>query len=116
MQTGLDLGERAGSKANYFIAIQAEGLIVGFQRGIRLFLDELEKDATRIEVARAKTAGVLAGLSAENASDMLLLGKQILVADADARQAETRAGFCVGRNAPCPCGSGKKFKRCCGRE
>ena len=20
-----------------------------------------------------------------------------------------------GRNAPCPCGSGKKFKRCCGR-
>ncbi|MBI3758229.1 MAG: SEC-C domain-containing protein, partial [Deltaproteobacteria bacterium] len=22
----------------------------------------------------------------------------------------------VGRNEPCPCGSGKKFKRCCGRE
>ncbi|MGE9270311.1 MAG: preprotein translocase subunit SecA [Verrucomicrobiales bacterium] len=22
----------------------------------------------------------------------------------------------VGRNAPCPCGSGKKFKSCCGRE
>ncbi|MBK1827575.1 preprotein translocase subunit SecA [Haloferula rosea] len=22
----------------------------------------------------------------------------------------------VGRNAPCPCGSGKKFKACCGRE
>jgi uncharacterized protein len=21
----------------------------------------------------------------------------------------------AGRNAPCPCGSGKKFKRCCGR-
>jgi uncharacterized protein YecA (UPF0149 family) len=21
-----------------------------------------------------------------------------------------------GRNAPCPCGSGKKFKQCCGRE
>jgi uncharacterized protein YecA (UPF0149 family) len=20
----------------------------------------------------------------------------------------------VGRNQPCPCGSGKKFKRCCG--
>jgi uncharacterized protein YecA (UPF0149 family) len=20
----------------------------------------------------------------------------------------------VGRNAPCPCGSGKKYKRCCG--
>ncbi|MHC4065055.1 MAG: SEC-C metal-binding domain-containing protein [Planctomycetota bacterium] len=22
----------------------------------------------------------------------------------------------VGRNAPCPCGSGKKFKQCCGRK
>lgn len=24
-------------------------------------------------------------------------------------------GVKVGRNAPCPCGSGRKFKRCCGR-
>jgi SWIM/SEC-C metal-binding protein len=22
----------------------------------------------------------------------------------------------VGRNAPCPCGSGKKHKKCCGRQ
>ena len=22
----------------------------------------------------------------------------------------------IGRNAPCPCGSGKKFKKCCGRD
>jgi len=22
----------------------------------------------------------------------------------------------VGRNAPCPCGSGKKYKHCCGRS
>ncbi len=27
----------------------------------------------------------------------------------------TRAGPKVGRNDPCPCGSGKKFKQCCGR-
>lgn len=25
------------------------------------------------------------------------------------------AGGKVGRNDPCPCGSGKKFKKCCGR-
>ncbi len=24
-------------------------------------------------------------------------------------------GVKVGRNDPCPCGSGKKFKKCCGR-
>ena len=22
----------------------------------------------------------------------------------------------VGRNEPCPCGSGKKYKQCCGRN
>ena len=22
----------------------------------------------------------------------------------------------IGRNDPCPCGSGKKFKKCCGRD
>ena len=26
-----------------------------------------------------------------------------------------RSGQKIGRNAPCPCGSGKKFKKCCGR-
>jgi len=27
----------------------------------------------------------------------------------------TRQGSKVGRNDPCPCGSGKKYKKCCGR-
>ncbi len=26
-----------------------------------------------------------------------------------------RAGSKVGRNDPCPCGSGRKYKKCCGR-
>lgn len=26
-----------------------------------------------------------------------------------------RTGYKVGRNDPCPCGSGKKYKKCCGR-
>ena len=26
------------------------------------------------------------------------------------------AGPLIGRNAPCPCGSGKKHKHCCGRQ
>lgn len=32
-------------------------------------------------------------------------------------QAQTSAGSSkIGRNAPCPCGSGKKYKRCCGKQ
>ena len=30
------------------------------------------------------------------------------------RQAVAAGGTKIGRNAPCPCGSGKKYKRCCG--
>ena len=26
-----------------------------------------------------------------------------------------RADKKIGRNAPCPCGSGKKYKHCCGK-
>jgi len=31
------------------------------------------------------------------------------------KKPQTRSGGKVGRNAPCPCGSGKKYKKCCGR-
>jgi preprotein translocase subunit SecA len=30
-------------------------------------------------------------------------------------KAPVRAEESVDRNAPCPCGSGKKYKKCCGR-
>lgn len=33
----------------------------------------------------------------------------------ESRKPVTRAEK-VGRNAPCPCGSGKKYKQCCGRN
>ena len=37
------------------------------------------------------------------------------VREAPAVRQPVRAQPKVGRNAPCPCGSGKKFKKCCGR-
>jgi preprotein translocase subunit SecA len=40
------------------------------------------------------------------------------VADARADNVSKRrkvGGKKVGRNDPCPCGSGKKYKHCCGR-
>ncbi len=33
----------------------------------------------------------------------------------DPAPAVAHSGRKVGRNEPCPCGSGKKYKRCCGR-
>jgi preprotein translocase subunit SecA len=34
----------------------------------------------------------------------------------DAQPTTVRAGHKVGRNDPCPCGSGRKYKKCCGRS
>ena len=34
----------------------------------------------------------------------------------DSANKTVRKGKKVGRNDPCPCGSGKKYKKCCGRE
>ncbi len=36
--------------------------------------------------------------------------------EAAATKAPVKAGKQVGRNDPCPCGSGKKYKKCCGRN
>jgi preprotein translocase subunit SecA len=33
-----------------------------------------------------------------------------------AQQKTVVRGKKVGRNDPCPCGSGKKYKKCCGRK
>jgi uncharacterized protein YecA (UPF0149 family) len=31
-------------------------------------------------------------------------------------QQVVRSGAKIGRNDPCPCGSGKKYKKCCGAQ
>jgi preprotein translocase subunit SecA len=42
-------------------------------------------------------------------------GEDVAVAEAEKPQPFVRRGDKVGRNDPCPCGSGKKFKHCHGR-
>ena len=37
------------------------------------------------------------------------------VSDEVAKAQPVRSGPKVGRNDPCTCGSGKKYKKCCGR-
>ena len=38
------------------------------------------------------------------------------VDDTDTSNKTVRKGKKVGRNDPCPCGSGKKYKKCCGKD
>ncbi|HUU31368.1 MAG TPA: SEC-C metal-binding domain-containing protein, partial [Phycisphaerae bacterium] len=39
-----------------------------------------------------------------------------MAAEGEAVKTIVRTGTKVGRNDPCPCGSGKKYKKCCGRR
>jgi uncharacterized protein YecA (UPF0149 family) len=71
-------------------------------------------------------SGSLVGI--ELAVNATRFRRQMLTAEAMVRREEQRQGkplrrrgrrgqllsHRVGRNAPCPCGSGRKYKRCCG--
>ncbi len=46
---------------------------------------------------------------------ILVLRKLARIREAAGRPAPFARSSKVGRNDPCPCGSGKKYKRCCGR-
>jgi preprotein translocase subunit SecA len=51
--------------------------------------------------------------AAGSASDVV--SEAAAAAEAQAKAKPIRTGPKVGRNDPCPCGSGKKYKNCCGR-
>jgi preprotein translocase subunit SecA len=51
--------------------------------------------------------------SAAKASDVV--SEAAAAAEAQAKAKPVRTGPKVGRNDPCPCGSGKKYKNCCGK-
>ena len=44
-----------------------------------------------------------------------LLSRHLAETDQGGQQPVRRDGDKIGRNADCPCGSGKKYKKCCGR-
>jgi len=80
---------------------------VGFQK-FEAMIEAIESDATRY-VNRAlirdnlQREAVIRPVATHS-------GK-----DEDVKRKPVVKGSKVGRNAPCPCGSGKKYKNCCGR-
>ena len=53
-------------------------------------------------------------LLAKNHPDLYNLLEKIFKQDMASRSLSRKKGK-IGRNSPCPCNSGKKFKKCCGR-
>ena len=76
------------------------------------FLAENTGEQQSLETAAVAIHGVLPWAVAEYAH----IGRSIATAltEHDAEVPEPTRTAKVGRNAPCPCGSGKKYKHCCG--
>lgn len=91
-------------------AIKQEALQNLFRSAANLeeFLKQLHSSPQQLHSAEsASGGGVIEGKSSAGESKL----KLNLPKRKPSFNVET-----VGRNAPCPCGSGKKFKNCCGRQ
>jgi hypothetical protein len=90
----LDLGDDWDADfASLLVAdMKAQGIMIA-----RLEMESAEPHAQ--DALAEPIADVLAGLDRGGARQVPMLSRE----------------YAVGRNEPCPCGSGKKYKKCCGR-
>ena len=93
---------------------QQDPLIVYKKEGFELFQEMISR-------IKEETLGILYRIQIsepENIADLQQPKEQKLVFSSGDEPAKKnpvkRAQKKVGRNAPCPCGSGKKYKKCCG--
>jgi len=86
------------------IALGKEGALKSLRRRRYRLIDDLGKEMAWM--SRFQSAQASSGARPTPADDSPLF---------EVVEPYLRSGPKVGRNDPCPCGSGKKFKKCCGR-
>jgi uncharacterized protein YecA (UPF0149 family) len=91
------------------LAFEAGGNLGLLVRRLIAELAEKQRERIRLEAEIAEKERLLARTAAARPS--LPYGRQ-----AGAAGASTGNPHRIGRNDPCPCGSGKKFKSCCMRR
>jgi len=98
--------------------VQCMRILYAMKRPINLSLDQHIIDKARVAAA-ADGVSMSAWVSSLVAAKTRQLASSAPVALPPPSQEEKPADNTkeppIGRNAPCPCGSGKKFKKCCGR-
>jgi hypothetical protein len=100
-----------------FIWVLLQALIIAAAQFVS---DELSDSATPADVARIEAAydartGHEVRHEVEVAVEQALVRYYGQQSGSRSPHPETRKREKVGRNDPCPCGSGIKYKRCCGR-
>jgi preprotein translocase subunit SecA len=94
---------------------QQDPLIVYKKEGFDLFQDTISR-------IKEETLGILFRIQISEPGKIADLRQpkeqKMVFSDGDVPETKKpvkRVQKKVGRNAPCPCGSGKKYKKCCGR-
>lgn len=80
------------------------------QRPVVLRVQSMERADEVMAIAERNGWKVIVGVEPDKPEDTA--GLQTLM---HGGAAPIRREQAVGRNDPCPCGSGRKFKKCCGR-
>ena len=79
-----------------------------------------QEDAAKVEAQRRQAEREIekqrAGLQDHLQSAMASHGDEVSRAEVQKKRPVKADGQKVGRNDPCPCGSGKKYKNCCGKD
>ncbi len=105
------IGLRAYAQKDPLLEYQFEGF-----RSFQMMMAALRMDVLRylfrIQIAREGDAEQM-DLNEKTRAGRRLLAMQTNRGEQQA-QAQQRVSEKVGRNDPCPCGSGKKYKKCCG--
>jgi len=87
------------------------------QERMRSVFDSVPQEFVHNEFSSMERQAALAEAAKARAQQQQALGQPPQASAPPEPKAKpiTKAGPKVGRNDPCPCGSGKKYKKCCGR-
>ena len=96
---------------------QYQRMMQGAAASRRTQTSHAEMNALGSSGGSSVTSSVTHGASPEvNAQFERALSRALPDEGPSAPQQPIVKGASVGRNDPCPCGSGKKYKKCCGRN
>ncbi len=101
------IGLRGYAQQNPLIVYKKEGFDM-FQDMISRIKEETLGILYRIQIAEPKE---MEDLRQPREQKLVFSGSEA----PERKKPVKRASKKIGRNAPCPCGSGKKYKKCCGR-
>jgi preprotein translocase subunit SecA len=106
------IGLRGYGQKNPLQEYQKEGFEM-FEDMIQRIEEDVVQKLFTVEIAREAAAPAIE--VQQPRTQRMVLSHGVEAVDATRPETAKRHGEKVGRNDPCPCGSGRKYKRCCGK-